>query len=138
MRAAGERGEGTGAASGALGLHLLGILHAHEGRYEEAEEVFLRAAEAEPEMAGSWVELGLVYPCRREYARMHEALRRAVGVGEGGVRACLGGRPLGDITPGPVAGVSSAGSGIDAGEGGDALSLVTLAMSHLAAGRDRE
>lgn len=66
---------------GALSLHLQGILHGYEGRCEEAEAAFLQAVEAEPEMVGSYVELGLVYACRKEYARMVEALRRAVDVG---------------------------------------------------------
>jgi hypothetical protein len=89
--------------AGPLGLHLLGILCAHEGRYEEAEAAFLRAVEADAELAGSYVELGFVYACRSKYVRMVEALRRAVGVGAGGVRAYLGGHPLGEITTGPAA-----------------------------------
>jgi tetratricopeptide (TPR) repeat protein len=52
--------------SSALSEHLYGILCAHEGRYDEAEEAFLSAVEAEPELAGSYVELGLVYACRGE------------------------------------------------------------------------
>jgi tetratricopeptide (TPR) repeat protein len=123
---------------GALSLHLLGILHAHDGRYEEAEAAFLRAVEADPEMAGSYVDLGLVYACRREYARMTEALRRAVDTGTGGVRAYLGGRPLGDITPGAAEVVHRGGSGSGAGGGEDAMVLVATAMSHLAEGRDAE
>jgi hypothetical protein len=74
-------------ATSPLALHLLGILRAHEGRYEEAGEAFLRAINADPEMVGSYVELGLVYACRGEYGKMIEALRQAVEVGPGGVRA---------------------------------------------------
>lgn len=48
-----------GGLAGALALHLLGILRVYGGRYEEAEEAFLRATETEPELAGSYVELGL-------------------------------------------------------------------------------
>jgi tetratricopeptide (TPR) repeat protein len=51
----------------ALRLHLLGILRAHEGRYEEAEAAFRKAVEAGPEMVGSYVELRLVYACRGDY-----------------------------------------------------------------------
>jgi tetratricopeptide (TPR) repeat protein len=123
---------------GALSLHLLGILCAHEGRYEEAEAAFLRAVEANPEMACSYVELGLVYACRGEYARMLAALRRAVVVGAGGVRAYLGERPLGDITPGPAAEVGGGSSDAGVDERVDALALVALAVSHLAEGRDPE
>jgi tetratricopeptide (TPR) repeat protein len=84
---------------GALSLHLLGILHAYEGRYDEAEAAFLQVVEAEPEMAGSYVGLGLVYACRKEYSRMVEALRRALNVEAGGVRAYLGELPLGAVPP---------------------------------------
>jgi tetratricopeptide (TPR) repeat protein len=124
--------------TGALSLHLLGILHAHEGRYEEAAEAFLRAVEANAEMACSYVELGLVYACRGGYARMLEALRRAVGVGAGGVRAYLGERPLGDIAPEPATDARRSASRDDVGEGEDAPSLIALAISHLAAGRDNQ
>jgi tetratricopeptide (TPR) repeat protein len=75
---AGKVVEGMEATADSLSLHLLGILRAHEGRYEEAGEAFLRAVEAEPEMVGSYVELGLVYACRGEYEKMIEALRQAV------------------------------------------------------------
>jgi tetratricopeptide (TPR) repeat protein len=86
----------------ALTEHLLGIIHAHEGRYEEAEEAFLRAVKANPEMAGSLVELGLVYAARGDYPKIAEALARAVEVGAGGVRAYLGERPLGDAPVAPA------------------------------------
>ena len=55
-------GEGEGRAA----LHLPGILRAHEGRYGEAEAAFLRVAEAEPQTAGLYVKLGMVYACRGE------------------------------------------------------------------------
>jgi len=51
---------------GALSLHLTGILRADEGQYEEAAEAFLRAAEAEPQTAGSYVKPGVVYARRGE------------------------------------------------------------------------
>jgi tetratricopeptide (TPR) repeat protein len=113
----------------ALAQHLRGILHAHEGRYEEAEAAFLRAAEAEPKMAGSYVELGLVYACRGEYREMVEALKRAVKIGRGGVRVYLGGRPLGDI-----AGDAAAG----AEDGRRGVLLPVTATAHLTEGRDVE
>jgi hypothetical protein len=56
--------------SSALSEHLLGILCAHKGRYYVAEQAFLNAVEAEPEMVGSYIELGLVYACRGEYGEM--------------------------------------------------------------------
>lgn len=56
-----------------LALHLPGVLHAFEGQYEEAGEAFLRAVEAKLEMVGSYVELGLVYACRREYQKIRGA-----------------------------------------------------------------
>lgn len=115
------------ATSGSLALHLLGIARAHEGRYEKAEEAFLGAVKADPEMADSYVELGLVYACHGEYRKMVEALRRAVAVG--GVRAYLGGRPLGEIPVNAAANTKANGGGLPA--------LVT-AMAHLAEGRDAE
>lgn len=84
----------------ALSQHLRGIAHAYEERYREAETAFLRAVEIDPRMAGSYVELGLVYACRREYARMIEALRRAVATSEAGVRSYLSEQPLGSVPPG--------------------------------------
>jgi tetratricopeptide (TPR) repeat protein len=120
----------------ALSLHLRGILHAHEGRYEEAEAAFLGAVQADPEMAGSYVELGMVYACRKQYSMMVEALWQAVGISPSAVRAYLGERPLGDIAPEPATDARRSASGAVAGEGEDALSLIALAMSHLAAGRD--
>lgn len=136
MSTGGELGQET--LAGPLTLHLLGIFHAHEGRYEEAAGAFLRAIEAEPEMAGSYVELGLVYACRGEYARMVEALRRLVGIGPGAVRAYLGERPLGDISTGPSPGMS--GHGTPPARAGleHEPSVVAAAISHLAAGRDEE
>jgi tetratricopeptide (TPR) repeat protein len=90
-----------GVNGSALSQHLLGILYAHEGRYEEAASAFLRAVEVDPEMAGSFVELGLVYARRGDYPKMTEALTRAVEIGTGGVRAYLGERPLGDAPSRP-------------------------------------
>jgi tetratricopeptide (TPR) repeat protein len=126
---AGKIGEAAEATSGPLVLHLLGILHAYEGRYDEAEEAFLGAVEIEPEMVGSYVELGLVYACRSEYRRMAAALRQAVAIGPTGVRAYLGQRPLGDL-PGDAA----AGTNAD---GGDVASIGTAA-AYIADGRDAE
>lgn len=137
MSAAGEIGELAEATSGPLALHLLGILRAHEGRYEEAEEAFLGAVEAEPEMVGSYLELGLVYACRGEYGKMIEVLRQAVEAGSGGVRVYIGMQPLGDL-----AGASELGSsGHTRMGGGGKSSVVTplvAAMSSLAEGRDEE
>lgn len=123
--------------AGALALHLSGILHAHEGRYEEAEEAFRRAIEMDPEMAGSYVELGLVYACRRQYPKMVEALRQAVEAGPGGVRAYLGRQPLGNVADAPEPG--SYGHTLHGGEGqSDAVTPLIAAMSYLAEGRDEE
>jgi tetratricopeptide (TPR) repeat protein len=130
--------EGTGATTSPLSLHLLGILCAHEGRYEEAGEAFLRAIEAEPEMVGSYVELRLVYACRGEYPKMVKALRQAVEVGPGGVRAYLDERPLGDLT---AARTPAEPEQASAGAGGDSESVhppLASAMTLLAEGRDGE
>jgi len=116
-------------ATNSLALHLLGILCAHEGRYYEAEGAFLGAVEAEPEMVGSYVELGLVYAYRGEYPKMVEALRRAMDVGADGMRAYLGERPLGDIPTDATPCTKADGEGVP--------SLIT-AMSYLAEGRDEE
>lgn len=124
--------------AGALTLHLLGVFHAHEGRYEEAAGAFLLAIEAEPEMVGSYVELGLVYACWGDYAGMVEALRRAVGIGSGAVRAYLGERPLGDIPTGPSPGRCGHGSPPARAGLADEPAVVAAAISHLAAGRDEE
>lgn len=137
MSAAGEIGELAEEMSGPLALHLLGILRAHEGRYDEAEEAFLGAVETEPEMVGSYLELGLVYACRGEYPKMIEALRQAVEVGSAGVRAYLGRQPLGDLAGAPEPG----SYGHTRGGGGGKSEVVTqlvAAMSSLAEGRDAE
>lgn len=137
MSAAGTIKEGMEATS-PLALHLLGILCAHEGRYEEAEDAFLRAVEAEPEMVGSYVELGLVYACRGEYGKMVEALRQAVEVGQGGVRAYLDERPLGDLT---AARAPDEACSASPGAGGDSESAhppLASALSLLAQGHDGE
>jgi tetratricopeptide (TPR) repeat protein len=137
VSAAGEIGEGLGVTSGPLGLHLLGILCAHEGRYDEAEEAFLRAVGADPEMAGSYVELGLVYACRGEYTKMVKALTQAVESGSGGVRAYLGRQPLGDLAGAPEQG--SYGHTRQGGGGkSDVATPLAAAMSYLAEGRDEE
>lgn len=137
MSAAGEIGEGMEGATSPLALHLLGILCAHEGRYDEAEEAFLRAVGADPEMAGSYVELGLVYACRGEYPKMVEALRQAVEAGSGGVRAYLGRQPLGDVAGAPEPG--SYGHTRQGGGGkSDIVTPLVTAMSYLAEGRDEE
>jgi tetratricopeptide (TPR) repeat protein len=120
----------------ALSQHLLGILYAHEGRYHEAEEAFLRAVEADPEMAGSFVELGLVYACRGDYPKMAEALTRAVEIGAGGVRAYLGERPLGDVPIAPAPGRRVRALGDSEAEVVPAV--IAEAMTHLAMGRDEE
>lgn len=137
MSAAGEIGELAEATSDPLALHLLGILRAHEGRYDEAEEAFRGAVIAEPEMVGSYVELGLVYACRGDYGKMVEVLRRSVEAGSGGVRAYLGRQPLGDLAGAPETGSygdTRTGAG---GKSGVVTPLVT-AMSYLAEGRDEE
>lgn len=138
MSAAGEIGDGIEAMSSPLALHLLGILCAHKGRYDEAEEAFLRAVEADPEMAGSYVELGLVYACRGEYPKMVEALRQAVDIGPGGVRAYLGERPLGDVTATRAPGTPERASAAARGESVVVHSLLASAMSCLSEGRDME
>jgi tetratricopeptide (TPR) repeat protein len=122
--------------SSALSEHLLGILCAHKGRYYVAEQAFLNAVEAEPEMVGSYIELGLVYACRGEYGEMVEALRRAVDIGSGGVRAYLGQRPLGDVTAGRVPATHEHAAA--EGESGRVHSLLTSAMLCLSEGRDEE
>lgn len=137
MSAAGEMGEGMEGATSPMALHLLGLLRAHEGRYEEAEEAFLGAIAADPEMAGSYVELGLVYACRGEYTKMVEALGQAVESGSGGVRAYLGRQPLGDLAGAPETG--SYGRTRQGGGGkSDAVTPLVAAMSYLAEGRDEE
>lgn len=125
-----------GVNGSALSQHLLGILYAHEGRYEEAEGAFLRAAEEEPEMAGSYVELGLVYARRSDYPEMVEALTMAVEIGAGGVRAYLGERPLGDVPAAPAPDVHVRASTDPEGEAVPAV--IASAMMYLALGRDEE
>lgn len=125
------------ATSGPLALHLLGILRAHEGRYDEAEEAFLGAVEAAPEMVGSYVELGLVYACRGEYRKMVEVLRQAVEAGSGGVRAYLGRQPLGDLAGAPEPGSYGHTRTGGGGKSGVVTPLLT-AMSSLAEGSDEE
>jgi Flp pilus assembly protein TadD len=134
---AGKVVEGTEATS-PLALHLLGILRAHEGRYEEAEDAFLRAIEAEPEMVGSYVELGLVYACRGEFRKMIEALRQAVEVGPGGVRAYLDERPLGDLIAAWAPDEAEHASAVAGGDSESAHPPLASAMSLLAGGRDGE
>lgn len=129
MSAAGEIGKEIGAPSSPLALHLWGVLCAHEGRYYEAEGAFLSAIEVDPEMAGSYVELGLVYACCGEYREMVEVLRRAVAVGAGGVRAYLGEHPLGDVHADATASTEGDSEGVP--------SLAT-AIEHFAEGRDTE
>jgi Flp pilus assembly protein TadD len=124
-----EVGKGMKGVTDPLALHLWGVLCAHEGRYYEAEGAFLSAIEVDPEMAGSYVELGLVYACRGEYRDMVEALGRAVAGGAGGVRAYLGERPLGDVPADATTSTEGDGEGVP--------SLAT-AMEHLAEGRDAE
>lgn len=137
MSAAEEIGEGMKGATSPLALHLWGILCAHEGRYYEAEGAFLVAVEAEPEMAGSYVELGLVYACRGEYPKMVEALGQAVEAGSGGVRAYLGRQPLGHVAFAPEPG-SCTNTQQGGGGEGDFVSPLVAAMSYLAEGRDEE
>lgn len=137
MSAGGEIGELAVAASSPLALHLLGILRAHEGRYDEAEEALLAAVEAAPEMVGSYVELGLVYACRGEYPKMVGVLRQAVEAGSGGVRAYLGRQPLGDLAGAPEPG--SYGHTRRGGGGeSEVVTPLVAAMSSLAEGRDEE
>ncbi len=125
-----------GVNGSALSKHLLGILYAHEGRYEEAAGAFLRAVESEPQMVGSYVELGLVYACCGDYSKMAEALTRAVEIGAGGVRAYLGERPLGDVPVVPAPDVGVRASTDLKGEAAPAV--IAEAMTHLALGRDDE
>ena len=138
MNIAGKVVEGTGATTSPLSLHLLGILRANEGCYYEAEDAFLRAVEAEPEMVGSYVELGLVYACRGEYGKMIEALRQAVEVGPGGVRAYLDERPLGDLTAARAPGEPEHASAVAGGDSKSVHPPLASAMSLLAEGRDGE
>jgi hypothetical protein len=60
---------------------------------------------------------------------MAEALRQAVAVSRGGLRAYLGERPLGDVPAGVAAGTTA--------NDNDVGSVVT-AMAHMADGRDVE
>ncbi len=137
MSAGGEIGELAEVTSGPLALHLLGILRAHEGRYEEAEEAFIGAVKAEPKMVGSYVELGLVYASRGEYRKMVEVLRQSVEAGSGGVRAYLGKQPLGDPASAPELG--SYGHTRQCGGGKrDVVTTLVAAMSYLAQGHDEE
>lgn len=76
-------------------------------------------------MAGSYVELWLVYACRSEYRKMVEALRTAVAAS--GVRAYLGERPLGEIPVDAAANTKAIGGG---------MPVLVTAMAHLAEGRD--
>ncbi len=122
----------------ALGLHLPGILHAHEGRYGEAEAAFRKAVEVDPEMVGSYVELGLVHVCQVDYRRMLDSLRRAVGVRPGAVRAYLDKQPSGDLRAEPHGGEPGPAAGGNESESPAALSAMTLAMTDVAAGRDDE
>lgn len=138
MSIAEQAGEEAEKTTNPLALHLLGILCAHEGRYYEAEDAFLRAVEAEPEMVGSYVELGLVYACRGEYGNMGEALRQAVEVGPGGVRAYLDERPLGDFTAARAPGEPDHALADAGGDGESAHLPLASAMSLLAGGRDGE
>jgi tetratricopeptide (TPR) repeat protein len=137
VSAAGKIGELAEAASSPLALHLLGILRAHDGRYDEVEEAFLGAVEANPEMVGSYVELGLVYACRGEYRKMVEVLRQSVKAGSGSVRVYLGRQPLGDLAgalePG-IYGHTRRGGG----EQSDDVTPLVAAMSYLAKERDEE
>lgn len=88
-------------------------------------------------MVGSYVELGLVYACRGEYPKMVEALRRAVEVGSGGVRAYLGRQPLGDVAGAPEP--ASYGHTRRGGESrSEVVTPLAAAMSYLAEGRDDE
>lgn len=121
----------------ALVVHLRGILCAHEGRYDDAEEALLGAVEADPAMAGSYVELGLVYACRGEYPRMVEALRQAVEAGSGGVRAYLDRQPLGDLAGAPEPG-SYGHTRTGGGCKSEVVTTLVAAMSYLAEGRDEE
>src|ERR1700755_416433 len=120
----------------ALTQHLLGILYAHEGRYEEAAGVFLRAVEADPEMAGSDVGLGLASACCGDSPKMAEALTKALEIGTGGVRAYLGERPLGDAPIPPATDVRARASTDPEGEAAPAA--IAEAMTNLALGRDEE
>lgn len=126
--------EGIGSA---LAGHLHGILRAHEGRYDEAEEAPLGAVEAKAEIVGSYVELGLVYACRGEYPKMVEALRRSVEAGPGGVKAYLGRQPLGDLAGAPEPG-SYGHTRTGGGGKKDVVTPLVAAMSYLAEGRDEE
>lgn len=118
-------------ATSPLALHLLGILCAHEGRYYEAEDAFLRAVNVDPEMAGTYVELGLVYACCGEYGKMLGALARAVEDLPGGVRAYLRERPLGDLTPANSRGAPGRAPDDLEHDGAGTHSLLTSATSLL-------
>jgi tetratricopeptide (TPR) repeat protein len=137
VSAGGEIGELAEATSGPLALHLLGILRAHEGRYDEAEEAFLGAVEAESELVGSYVELGLVYACRGEYGKMVEVLKQSVEAGAGGVRVYLSKQPLGDLTSAPEPG-SYEHTRQCGGDNSEVVTPLVAAMSYLAEGSDEE
>lgn len=80
-------------------------------------------------MVGLYVELRPVYACLGRPRKMTEALRRAVAVGLGGVRAYLGDWPLGNIY------VDAAASTKDSG---NVLPALLTATAHLAHGCDAE
>jgi tetratricopeptide (TPR) repeat protein len=88
-------------------------------------------------MAGSYVELGLVYACRGEYPKMVGALRQAVETSSGGVRAYLGRQPLGDISGAPEPG-SYGHTRRGCEDKSDVTAILVAAMSYLAEGRDEE
>ncbi len=46
---------------------LWGVFYAWEGRFEEAVGALRNAIEADPEVVGPYVELGMVYACLGRY-----------------------------------------------------------------------
>lgn len=109
---------------------LWGLFYAWEGRFEEAAEALRSAVEADPEVVGSYVELGMVYTCLGQYRQMVEVLRQAVGIGPSAVRAYFG--------EGPQSGVREYHPASVEGAKETASRIVVTSASRIASGHDRE
>lgn len=113
-----------------FGHFLWGLLYAWEGRFEEAAEALRGAIDADPEVVGSYVELGMVYACLGRYGEMVGVLRQAAGVGPSAVRAYLG--------EGPQLGARRHHPASVEGAKETASRIVMTAASLIASGWDRE
>jgi hypothetical protein len=84
------------------------------------------------------VELGVVYANQKEYPKLVDVLRQAIGVSPTAVRAYLGEHPLGD-SPATAPDKAEISAPASAEGARDTVSLlVGVAMSRLESGRDRE